>query len=119
MRTLAVALAATLALVAPAGAHALLDHADPPVGSVTAHAPRQLSLWFTEELEPAFSSATVTDAQGRPVNAGKATVDANDRRIMHVPLKALGPGRYGVNWHALSVDTHRTDGTFGFTVGRP
>ena len=34
---------------------------------------------------------------------------------MRVGLKALGPGRYHVRWHVLSVDTHKTEGSFSFT----
>ena len=118
MRSFITALIATLALTAPAGAHAFLDHAEPPVGSVMQKAPRQLSLWFTEDLEPAFSGVTVTDAQGHAVNTGKAQVDPHNRKLMHVPLKTFGPGSYRVNWHVLSVDTHTTDGNFSFTVGK-
>jgi copper resistance protein C len=118
VRSLTVAFAATLALAAPASAHAFLDHAEPPVGSSMQEAPRQLSLWFTEDLEPAFSGVTITDAQGHAVNAGKTQVDSHNRRLMHVPLKVLGPGSYRVNWHVLSVDTHRTQGNYSLTVGR-
>lgn len=116
MRPAIIALVTTLALSGPAGAHAFLDRAAPPVGSSVQTAPRELSLWFTENVEPAFSSVTVTDRQGRTVS-GKARVDAHDRRLLHVPLKAAGPGSYRVNWHVLSVDTHKTDGNYSFTVG--
>jgi copper resistance protein C len=37
---------------------------------------------------------------------------------MSVGLKALSPGTYHVHWHALSVDTHKTEGSFSFTVGK-
>jgi len=37
---------------------------------------------------------------------------------MHIGLKALPPGTYKVNWRALSVDTHKTDGTFTFKVAK-
>ena len=116
MRSLIIAVVASLALTVPASAHAFLDHAAPPVGSSLQTAPRELSLWFTENLEPAFSSVTVRDAQGRTVS-GKAHVDARDHRLLHVPLKAVGPGSYRVNWHVLSVDTHKTEGNYGFTIG--
>ena len=36
---------------------------------------------------------------------------------MRVGLKALSPGSYKVRWHALSVDTHTTEGSFTFHVG--
>jgi hypothetical protein len=33
-----------------------------------------------------------------------------------LPLPPLAPGRYRVRWHVVSVDTHRTEGEFGFEV---
>jgi hypothetical protein len=36
---------------------------------------------------------------------------------MRVGIKSAGPGSYRVQWHALSVDTHKTEGRFSFTVG--
>ena len=99
-----------------ASAHAILDHANPPVGSTVQNAPRQLSLWFTQDLEPAFSKVEVRDASGTRIDAG-SRVDRSDRKLMHVSLRALSPGTYKVSWHVLSVDTHTTEGDFSFTVG--
>jgi methionine-rich copper-binding protein CopC len=75
---------------AAAHAHAFLDHASPLVGSSVASAPREVSLTFTQ-----------------------------NRNTMHVVLKAAGPGTYHVRWQALSVDTHKTEGSFTFRVGGP
>ena len=97
-----------------AHAHAFLDHASPLVGSTVASAPREVSLTFTQNLEAAFSSVEVTGPNGARVDAGKPQISGN---TMHVGLKAAGPGTYHVRWHALSVDTHKTDGSFTFTVG--
>ena len=99
-------------------AHARLDHASPAVGSTVASAPKTVELWFTEMLEPAFSTIEVTSAQGAAMQSGKATVDPANRAKLSVPLKALPPGTYKVIWHVLSVDTHRTQGDFSFTVGK-
>ena len=52
-----------------AGAHAFLDHASPAVGA-TVPAPREVSIWFTERVEPAFSGIEVTDAAGARVDQG-------------------------------------------------
>jgi copper resistance protein C len=112
-----ITLALPLLGTAPAAAHAFLDHASPAVGSTVAHAPRQLMLWFTEKLEPAFSTIAVHNAQGAAVQSGKARIGGNGTE-MHVALKPLPPGTYTVIWHALSVDTHRTQGTFSFSVGK-
>ncbi len=103
-----------LAVSSAARAHAFLDHASPVVGSTVASAPRQVSLWFTQNLEPAFSSVEVQDASGARVDRGRAQISGN---VMRVGLKPLPPGSYRVRWHALSVDTHTTEGSFGFQVG--
>jgi hypothetical protein len=101
-----------------ARAHALLDHATPQVGSTVRTAPRSLSLWFTQKLEPSFSTIEVLNANGARVDQGKAQVDRTDATSLRVGLKALPPGTYQVHWHVLSVDTHKTEGNFSFTVGQ-
>jgi len=111
---IALALALTV-LPAAASAHAFLDHANPKVGSTVATAPKELRLWFTEKLEPAFSTAEVRNAQGTVVS-GKAQA-GGDGTELRVPLKALANGTYSVSWRVLSVDTHRTQGSFTFRVG--
>jgi len=98
-----------------ASAHAFLDHAEPRVGNTVATAPREVTLWFTQKLEPAFSSIAVTNSAGQRVDTGKARVSGNQ---MSVSLRSGGAGTYRVNWHVLSVDTHRTDGNFTFRVGQ-
>jgi methionine-rich copper-binding protein CopC len=116
MRTLLIVV--SLFLVAletdAAQAHAFLDHASPLVGSTVRAAPHEVVLSFTQNLEAAFSSVQVTDASGARVDQGKAQVSGNTMRI---GLKALKPGSHRVHWHALSVDTHTTEGSFSFTVG--
>ena len=97
-----------------AHAHAMLDHASPSVGSTVASAPREVSLTFTQNLESAFSSLQVTGANGARVDQGKPQISGN---TMRVSLKSLSPGAYRVQWQALSVDTHKTEGSFTFTVG--
>jgi hypothetical protein len=116
MRTLIVFVSLILIALgnSAARAHAFLDHASPLVGSTVGTAPHELSLWFTQNLEPAFSTVEVTDAGGTRVDQGKAQVSAN---TMRVGLKSLAPGSYRVRWHALSVDTHTTQGSFTFRVG--
>ena len=95
-------------------AHAMLDHASPLVGSTVATAPQEVTLTFTQNLEAAFSTVTVTGPNGARVDAGKTQISGN---TMRVGLKAKGPGTYRVRWRALSVDTHSTQGSFTFQVG--
>ena len=107
-------------LIAPAAvrAHAFLDHTDPAVGSTVPTSPSEMHLWFTQELEPAFTWVTVSDKSGASMNDGPATVDPSNKQEMDVKLKALQAGTYTVKWHALSVDTHTTEGDFTFQVKR-
>ncbi len=113
----AAALTAAVALGSvEARAHAFLDHASPAVGSSVPTAPPAVTMWFTQQLEPAFTSATVTDSAGKNVDNGAAQVDPKDPTELRVALKPLPPGSYTVSWHALSVDTHTTQGHFTFDV---
>ena len=119
---LIIALLAVLALASCAAssarAHAFLDHASPAVGSSVATSPPVATLWFTQDLEPAFSSVTVTDQAGQRVDLGNAQVPQGSQSELQVGLKPLPPGTYTVSWRVLSVDTHPTEGTFTFEVGR-
>ena len=115
MRIPTLATAALLAAMASnaAWAHAFLDHAEPRVGSTVPTAPRELVLVYTQNLEPAFSSVEVSNADGARVDLGKPSISAS---TMRVGLKQLPPGTYRVRWHVLSVDTHTTQGSFTFHV---
>ncbi|HJW39825.1 MAG TPA: copper resistance CopC family protein [Rhizomicrobium sp.] len=100
-------------LAGPALAHAFLDKASPAAGENLKTPPSAVTLQFTEALEPAFSAVAVTDEAGHDVTAGAPTINGTQ---MMVALKHLLPGRYRVSWHAVSVDTHRTQGKYGFLV---
>ena len=108
---LAFAFAATGAL-----AHAQLEKATPGVGATVASA-SEIRLEFSEGVEPKFTGVTLTsDGTAQPL--GKPSVDPADARILIVKIaKPLKPGVYVVDWHAVSVDTHHTQGHFTFTVG--
>jgi copper resistance protein C len=102
-----------LFVLGAANAHAMLDHAEPRVDSKVVTVPLEVKLWFTEELEPAFSTIAVTDTAGRRVDSGKARVSGD---LMSISLRPTNAGTYHVIWHAVSVDTHTTDGNFAFQV---
>ena len=109
-------LAGTFALLPGAVAHAFLDHANPLVGSTVRGSPAEVKLWFTEALEPAFSTLRVVDQGGAQVDQGNKAVDPADRTVLKVSLRPLAPGSYKVVWRVLSIDTHTTEGSFSFSV---
>ena len=112
----AVALTALLLGAGVAWGHAFLERAEPRVGSTVKSPPSQVRVWFTEAIEPAFSTLEVVNERGERVDRGPAQVDAASRALLLVPLKPLGPGTYRVRWRVLSVDTHVTEGDFTFRV---
>ena len=115
LRAIGAVLAACL--VVQAHAHAFLDRSEPRVGATVSAAPGELTLRFSEEIEPAFSTVKVLDAKGKRVDKADARVDASDRQLLRISLRKLPPGRYRVVWRAVSVDTHVTHGDFAFRVG--
>jgi methionine-rich copper-binding protein CopC len=100
------------AIATPAFGHAHLSKAIPAAGA-SVPAPNEINLTFTEPLEPAFSGIELRDASGKTVKTDKVQVKDN---VMRLPLKSLPAGRYTVKWRVLSVDTHKSEGNFTFTV---
>jgi methionine-rich copper-binding protein CopC len=96
-------------------AHAFLDRASPPVGSEISGSPPAVALTYSEPVEPLFSSIQVTDNSGARVDQGKAAA-GDGGRVLSIGLKPLASGVYTVEWHVTSVDTHKTEGHFTFTV---
>jgi hypothetical protein len=102
--------------VARVSAHAFLEHSDPSVGGKVHSAPAVVRIWFTEGIEPIFSSIQVFDATGKHVDKKDTHSDRSNRSLLQVSLPRLGPGIYKVLWRVVSVDTHRTNGDFTFQI---
>jgi len=100
-------------------AHVFPDHSEPRVGSSLKVSPAVVRIWFDGILEPAFSSLHVMNDQNQPVDKGDGHVDEKDSTVLMANLPLLSPGKYRVFWVAVSVDTHRTEGDFSFTVEGP
>jgi methionine-rich copper-binding protein CopC len=105
-----------LGVAAAVSAHAFLERADPRVGSTVRTPPAEVRLWFTERLEPAFSSVQVVDTTDHQVDKGDVQVDSSAPKQLRVGLLLLPPGTYTVRWRVLSVDSHVTEGKFTFRV---
>lgn len=86
-----------------------------PAADSTVSAPANVMIHFSEAMEPKFSSMTLSDAGGHVVNKEPSVVSP-DAKMMTLPLPALAPGTYTVNWVAVAVDTHRSQGDYKFTV---
>ena len=113
----ALAAALSLASAASAFAHADLASADPAAGATVKTAPTEISITFTEEVEPKFSTIQVLDSGGRRVDDGKAHTAPDNAKLLSIGLTALAPGTYNVIWHATAADdSHKTKGNYVFSV---
>ena len=113
-------LLASLVALAPCGsalAHAHLRSAQPSVGGTTRESVQDVRLSYSEAVEPRFCQVAVSGSDGKPVEAAKPAVDPADPKslILHL-VRPLTPGTYKVDWHATSTDTHKTQGSYRFTV---
>ena len=116
--TIKVVASLAFAMVASAAfAHAQLQKAVPAVGGTVTASPTEIRLKFSEGVEPRFSGVTLATEAGVAQPTGKPTLDPADDSVLVAPVsQALKPGVYTVTWHAVSVDTHKTQGSFNFTV---
>jgi methionine-rich copper-binding protein CopC len=114
-RTLAFALAVILGFILPthqAAAHSALERSSPPANAVLSRAPGEVRLSFSQRIEPRFSQARLTDVAGAIVAGGSS---ASGKQIV-LRLPRLQPGVYRVNWSVVSVDTHKSEGSFSFEI---
>ena len=116
--TVSLSLVGLLAAALPGAAesHAVLVRSRPAARAVLGRAPERVDLWFSERIEPAFSSMSVSSASGIQVDRRDVRVDADDPRRLSVTLPAIEPGIYTVRCRVLSVDGHVVEATFSFTV---
>jgi methionine-rich copper-binding protein CopC len=98
-------------------AHAHLDSATPAVDGTVAASPTELDLKFSEALELKFSGVKVMGPDKAAVATGTASLAKDDDSSLVVPISAtLAAGTYTVDWHVLSKDSHKTHGSYTFTV---
>ena len=115
-KLLVAAFAASLAFAGQALAHAHLKSAVPATDGTVKEAPAELDLTFTEGLNLKFSGVTVTGPDKAAVKTGEVTLMKGDTTLMIPVTEKLAAGKYTVEWHVLSTDGHKTNGSYSFTV---
>ena len=115
-RGFVLALMASVLGVGLALGHSGLQRAEPPVESTLKRPPREVKLYFSERLEPDYSTVQVRDGRGAQVDRLDPHVDPANPLLLRVTLQSLEHGTYTVIWRVLSVDSHVTEGRFTFRV---
>ncbi len=115
-RRLGLALVACALTATVAAGHAVLQRAEPRVESRLKRAPDEIKLYFTERLEPAYSSVRVLNDDGGQVDRRDSRVDRANPALLRATFPPLPPGTYKVQWRVLSIDGDVTEGAFTFRV---
>jgi copper resistance protein C len=101
-------------------AHAHLESQLPAADSEVT-SPKELRLNFSEGVEEKFTKVAISlDGPGESTEIiqtqSVSTDPANKKVLIVVPAVPLAPGKYKVEWHAVSVDTHKSEGVYRFKV---
>jgi len=113
IKTLAAAALLAMACAGPAAAHAKLV-ASNPAASATVTAPKQIVLRFNEKLQAKFSGFDLSVGGAKaPV---QTSVASDGVTLIGAPARPLAAGAYKVDWHAVTADGHRMQGSYAFTV---
>lgn len=114
-RLLSLAALAGLVLTQSAWAHAHLKTAAPADKAVVA-SPADLTLGFSEGLNLRFSGVKLLGPDQQEVKLGEAMLMDGGKSLMVAVPARLAAGTYTVQWHALSEDGHKTEGSYSFSV---
>ena len=113
------ALVAVSLFAASANAHPTLKSASPPANVSSTGSPTEIKLSFSEGVIAKFSGLELKDESGRTIATDMAVTDPKDKKQLVVRIPApLAKGRYTVNWHVVSEDTHRVEGQYSFRIER-
>ncbi len=95
-------------------------HAHPvtmtPAKDSTVTEPKEISVIFSEALEPKFSTLALQDSMGMVVSKAHSVADPKDAKRLTLALPTLAPGVYTVIWVSVADDGHKEQGKYSFTV---
>lgn len=99
----------------PAFAHAVPKAMNPAPDS-TVSAPTEISMTFSEDLEPKLSVIKLLDSTGAVVSKEASVLDPRNAKHLTLALPKLPAGVYTVQWTSSATDGHRMSRTYTFTI---
>ncbi|MGJ3648129.1 copper homeostasis periplasmic binding protein CopC [Sphingomonas sp. GlSt437] len=106
---------ASIMMISTAQAHPRIVSSTPAANGAIAK-PSRLTIRFSERLVGPLTGATLVSVRaGHVTTIPTATALDLSNKILIVKLaQPLAAGRYQLDWHAVSVDTHRVQGSLAF-----
>ena len=104
------------ALPLPVLAHAVLVQSQPEVDSTINESPRQVNIWFNENVASEFKALAVINSAGKRVDNKDIKQASLDRSHIYISTPELPPDTYTVRYRVMSADTHIVTGRFKFTI---
>lgn len=109
-------------------AHATPIEYAPAASSVLQETPDEVTIYFSERVEPSASSMVLYGPTGEKIDVGPAQVDITNPYLFTLPLELNSQpagdeanyeqGTYTVSWQVVSIDDgHFTKGAFNFSIG--
>ena len=119
MRSTHVVVAIALLVIGTAAvlsAHAKVEKSEPRSGTTLTAAPKQIQLWFNEEIDAAVSKIELTGGAGK---VALAPIQATGKKSVTAAITGtVADGAYTVAWQTAGDDGHVVKGNFTFTVKR-
>ncbi len=108
-------------------AHAVPVQSIPADGAVLTNSPKQVTVTFSNVLDPAGSQLVVYDRRGQKVDIGDCGVSSIDpsRKTLVTTLESdLPPGKYNIYWTSITDtddvhDGHVVNGELEFFIAEP
>ena len=119
MRAVSLALGLSLAALGAVPVLALHNHLEkstPAADEAVAQSPKEIRLWFAEQIDPKFSSITLMRADSSKIESGKAHGTGDPKSIAADVSAPLAAGKYLIRWRSAGDDGHAVRGTFAFSV---
>jgi copper transport protein len=100
-----------------ADAHAYLLSSNPADQAVLSRAPDQITMKFSEQLDPEWVSLKLSGTGSAPIPL-EVHVSPHDPYVLIAHLPRLGNGGYALRWSAISEDGHPVGGVIRFAIGK-
>lgn len=96
--------------------HNHLVKSTPGAGETLTASPAEITLWFNERPEIAFTSVTILRADSTKIATIKAVATPDSLSVAAPITTPLPAGSYLITWRTASKDGHAIRGTYGFSI---